>query len=123
MLKQTKAFSSFSSNDIPAAAKFYADILGLDVTETNGLLKLHIAGGNDIVVYPKPNHVPATHTVLNFPVRDIEQTVDELHARGIQFQQYEGPLKTDEKGIFRGAGPLIAWFTDPAGNILSVIQE
>ncbi|MFF0867512.1 VOC family protein [Nonomuraea sp. NPDC050227] len=122
MFGKTKAFSGFSVNDLAAAKAFYGDTLGLAVSESNGLLTLHIAGGTDILVYPKPDHVPATFTILNFPVEDIEQAVDALAARGVHFQRYD-QLKTDEKGIFRGGGPLIAWFTDPAGNVLSVLQD
>ncbi|MEU8320996.1 VOC family protein [Nonomuraea sp. NPDC048881] len=122
MFGKTKAFSGFSVNDLAAAKAFYGDTLGLEVSESNGLLTLHIAGGTDILVYPKPDHVPATFTILNFPVEDIEQAVDALAARGVHFQRYD-QLKTDEKGIFRGGGPLIAWFTDPAGNVLSVLQD
>ncbi|MEV3978538.1 VOC family protein [Nonomuraea sp. NPDC049758] len=122
MFGKTKAFSGFSVDDLAAAKAFYGDTLGLAVSESNGLLTLHIAGGTDILVYPKPDHVPATFTILNFPVEDIEQAVDALAARGVHFQRYD-QLKTDEKGIFRGGGPLIAWFTDPAGNVLSVLQD
>jgi predicted enzyme related to lactoylglutathione lyase len=122
MFGTTKAFSGFSVDDIPAAKAFYGDTLGLKVSEDQGMLTLHIAGDRDILVYPKEDHTPATFTILNFPVADIEAAVDELTRRGVRFQRYEG-LKTDEKGIFRGGGPLIAWFTDPAGNVLSVIQE
>ncbi|MER6574110.1 VOC family protein [Nonomuraea sp. NPDC001023] len=122
MFGKTKAFSGFSVNDLAAAKAFYGDTLGLEVSESNGLLTLHIAGGTDILVYPKPDHVPATFTILNFPVDDIEQAVDALAARGVHFQRYDH-LKTDEKGIFRGGGPLIAWFTDPSGNVLSVLQD
>ncbi|MDQ0711738.1 catechol 2,3-dioxygenase-like lactoylglutathione lyase family enzyme [Streptomyces luteogriseus] len=122
MFGTTKAFSGFSVNDIDAARAFYADTLGLRVSEENGMLILHIAGDRDTLVYPKPDHTPATFTVLNFPVDDIEAAVDELARRGVRFERY-GHLKTDDKGIFRGGGPLIAWFTDPAGNVLSVLQE
>ncbi|MFJ8050670.1 VOC family protein [Streptomyces luteogriseus] len=122
MFGTTKAFSGFSVNDIDAAKAFYADTLGLRVSEENGLLTLHIAGDRDTLVYPKPDHTPATFTVLNFPVDDIEAAVDELTRRGVRFERYDH-LKTDDKGIFRGGGPLIAWFTDPAGNVLSVLQE
>src|SRR5262245_52275552 len=121
MLQKSKAFSGFSVNDVAAAKQFYEDTLGLDVTETMGALELHLAGGGVVFVYPKPNHVPATYTVLNFPVDDVELAVDELTAKGVRFEQYEGELATDAKGIFRGEGPLIAWFQDPSGNILSVI--
>jgi catechol 2,3-dioxygenase-like lactoylglutathione lyase family enzyme len=124
MFKNTKAFSGFSVDDIPKAKAFYQDVLGLDVKEQYGMLNLHIAGDTDIIVYPKPNHTPATFTILNFPVNDIEQAVDELKQRGVQFEHYDEPeLKTDEKGIARGNGPLIAWFKDPAGNILSVLED
>jgi catechol 2,3-dioxygenase-like lactoylglutathione lyase family enzyme len=122
MFGTTKAFSGFSVNDIDAARTFYADTLGLRVSEENGMLILHIAGDRDTLVYPKPDHTPATFTVLNFPVDDIEAAVDELARRGVRFERYDH-LKTDDKGIFRGGGPLIAWFTDPAGNVLSVLQE
>ena len=125
MLKDNRTFSSFSSNDIPAAKQFYAETLGLEVEEQMGGLALHHGGGADTFVYPKDDHTPATHTVLNFRVDDIEDAVDRLTAAGVGFEQYEGELATDEKGIARGpeGGPSIAWFKDPAGNILSVIQE
>jgi predicted enzyme related to lactoylglutathione lyase len=125
MFKSTNAFSGFAVNDIQAARDFYGQTLGLDVSEANGLLTLHIAGGATILIYPKPNHTPATFTILNFPVDDIERAVNELTERGVRFQHYDGAdgPKTDEKGIFRGGGPYIAWFKDPAGNILSVLQE
>jgi predicted enzyme related to lactoylglutathione lyase len=122
MFGKTKAFSGFSVNDLTAAKAFYGETLGLDVSESNGLLTLHISGGTDILVYPKPDHTPATFTILNFPVADIEKAVDDLTARGVRFQRYD-QLPTDERGIFRGGGPLIAWFTDPAGNVLSVLQD
>ncbi|HET6668435.1 MAG TPA: VOC family protein [Intrasporangium sp.] len=123
MFRDTKAFSGFSVDDVAKARAFYADTLGLDTTEENGMLTLRIAGGNTVLVYPKDNHEPATYTVLNFPVDDIESAVDQLTSRGVTFERYEGtPLETDAKGIFRGGGPLIAWFTDPAGNVLSVIE-
>jgi catechol 2,3-dioxygenase-like lactoylglutathione lyase family enzyme len=123
MFGNTKAFSGFAVDDIAKARQFYAETLGLEVTEENGLLTLHIAGDRPILVYPKPNHTPASFTILNFPVDDIEQAVDQLAARGVVFERYEDtPLATDEKGIFRGGGPLIAWFTDPAGNVLSVLE-
>jgi catechol 2,3-dioxygenase-like lactoylglutathione lyase family enzyme len=119
MFENTKAFSGFSVNDIPAAKQFYGDTLGLRVSEENGMLTLHIAGDRDTLVYPKDDHTSATFTILNFPVEDIEQAVDELTGRGVSFEHYEW---VDEKGINRQGGPLIAWFTDPAGNILSVLQ-
>lgn len=128
MFKDTKAFGSFSVNDIGKAKEFYSRTLGLEVSETSGemsgLLSLHIAGGNDILIYPKPDHTPATFTILNFPVDNIEEAVEKLTGRGVKFEIYnEDELKTDEKGIFRGEGPRIAWFKDPAGNILSVLEE
>jgi len=124
MFGNTKAFSGFAVDDIEKARQFYAETLGLEVTEANGMLTLHIAGDRPVLVYPKPNHTPASFTILNFPVEDIEPAVDELAARGVVFERYEGtPAATDEKGIFRGGGPLIAWFTDPAGNVLSVVES
>jgi predicted enzyme related to lactoylglutathione lyase len=124
MLKNTKAFSGFSVNDIPKAKRFYGETLGLSVSESNGMLTLHIGGGNDILIYPKPNHTPATYTILNFPVTDIEAAVGWLKERGVRFERYDQPeLETDEMGIFRGGGPLIAWFKDPAGNTLSVLEQ
>ncbi len=124
MFKDTKAFSSFSVNDLPKAREFYGQTLGLEVSETPEGLQLKIAGGGMVFIYPKPNHTPATFTVLNFPVDDIETAVEELAKRGVRFESYEGEIKTDEKGIHRGKeGPMIAWFKDPAGNILSVLQE
>lgn len=122
MLENSKAFSGFAVADLDAAKKFYSDTLGLQVSEQNGLLSLHVAGGRDILVYPKPDHVPATYTILNFPVDDIDTTVDELTQRGVTFQRYEG-IEQDERGIARGIGPYIAWFTDPSGNVFSVLQE
>jgi catechol 2,3-dioxygenase-like lactoylglutathione lyase family enzyme len=123
MFRNTKAFSGFSVNDIQKAKEFYSETLGLQVTETHGLLSLHLAGGTTILVYPKPNHIPATFTILNFPVADIEEAVDQLSRKGVRFERYDGDLKTDDKGVFRGGGPLIAWFKDPAGNVLSVLEE
>ena len=124
MLRASNAFSGFSVNDVPKARKFYSDVLGLKVSEDHGMLTLHLANGGSVLAYPKPNHEPATFTILNFPVPDVDKTVDELVKRGVRFEHYdvEG-LKTDEKGIARGNGPTIAWFKDPAGNILSVIDE
>ena len=119
MLENARAFSGFSVDDIPSAKQFYAETLGVSVTERNGMLELHTADDRDTLIYPKPDHVPATFTVLNFVVDDIDAAVDELTARGVAFEKYEF---VDEKGISRNAGPPIAWFTDPAGNILSVIQ-
>jgi predicted enzyme related to lactoylglutathione lyase len=126
MLKHSKAFSSFSVNDIAGAKKFYAEILKLDVKDNPmGLIELHVEGGNNIIIYPKPDHEPATFTVLNFPVANIDKAADELIKSGIIFEQYEEPIKTDEKGICRsdGEAPTIAWFKDPAGNILSLIED
>ena len=125
MLKDSPAFSGFAVNDLDAARRFYADTLGLQVTdvpEMGGLMRLQLGSGTQVLVYAKPDHVPATFTVLNFPVPDVEKAVDELAGRGVQFQRYENP-PTDEKGIMRAGGPLIAWFTDPAGNVFSVIQQ
>ncbi len=123
MLKHSKGFSGFSAGNIQTAKKFYSETLGLDVTESHGLLTLRLVGGNNVLIYPKPNHVPATFTVLNFPVKDVDLAVDELTKRGVRFEIYDLPnLKTDKKGIMRGNGPTIAWFKDPAGNILSVIE-
>jgi len=124
VFKTTKAFSGFSVDDIPRAREFYGETLGLEVSEENGMLTLHIAGDRDTLVYPKgDDHTPASFTILNFPVDDIEQAVDGLTQRGVEFERYPGTeTKTDAKGIFRGGGPLIAWFKDPAGNVLSVMQ-
>ncbi len=122
MFGTTKAYSGFAVTDIPAAKRFYQEILGLAVEENPAGLTLRIAGDRPILVYAKPDHTPATYTILNFPVDDVEKAVDELVARGARFERYEG-FEQDEKGIYRGGGPLIAWFTDPAGNVLSVIQE
>ena len=121
MFGDTRAFSGFSVDDIQAARRFYGDTLGISVTEEQGLLFLHLVGGTEILVYPKEDHTPATFTILNFPVDDIDKAVDELAARGVTFESYPG-LETDERGVFRGGGPDIAWFTDPAGNTLAVLQ-
>ena len=124
MLKTSKAFSSFSVDDLVKAKDFYGNTLGLTVTERNGMLELITEGNSPIMVYPKDNHESATYTVLNFPVENIDEMVDKLTAKGIKFEKYEGELETDEKGISRnGPGPLIAWFKDPAGNFLSLLQE
>jgi catechol 2,3-dioxygenase-like lactoylglutathione lyase family enzyme len=122
MLADSKAFSGFSVDDVAAAKAFYGDTLGLRVSEANGMLTLHLAGDRDVLVYPKPGHSPASYTILNFPVEDIERTIDGLAGRGVRFERYDG-FHQDERGIQRGGGPLIAWFTDPAGNVLSVIQN
>jgi len=120
MFENTKAFSGFSVDDTEQAKQFYGGILGLRVSEDHGILTLHIAGDRDTIVYPKGSeHTPATFTILNFPVSDIESAVDELTARGVKFEHYDF---VDPKGINRQGGPLIAWFKDPAGNVLSVIQ-
>jgi predicted enzyme related to lactoylglutathione lyase len=131
MFTDKKAFSSFSVNDIDKAQQFYQDTLGLNVQKIEmgggfSVLELDVTGGAKVLVYPKPNHTPATFTVLNFPVEDLEKTVDELTARGIKFEQYDfDDMKTDAKGIVRskGVGPDIAWFPDPAGNIISVLKN
>ena len=122
MLTDSHAFSGFSSNDIPATRAFYAETLGLEVTEQNDLLTLHLAGGGTVLVYPKDDHQPAAYTCLNFRVADIDATVDELTSRGITFERYEGASQ-DERGVAREYGPPIAWFRDPAGNILSILEE
>ncbi len=127
MLADTTAFSSFAVDDIDAARRFYSETLGLRVSDVDmgpGLLTLHLAGDRDTMIYPKPDHRPATYTVLNFAVDDVDAAVDGLTERGVRFERYEGTEnETDERGVFRGDGPLIAWFTDPAGNVLSVVQQ
>ena len=125
MLKNSNAFSGFAVNDIGNAQKFYGTTLGLDVSGPGpeGVLTLRLGSGAAVIIYPKPDHTPATFTILNFPVADIGQAVDQLTQRGVRFERYEGKIKTDDKGIFRGGGPLIAWFKDPAGNILSVLEQ
>lgn len=126
MLGDAKAFSGFSVSDLDQARHFYGDILGIEVKDHSmGLLELHIKGSNHILVYPKPDHESATFTLLNFPVSDIDQAVDQLSEKGVQFEQYRGEIRTDHKGIRRAdsRGPSIAWFRDPAGNILSVIED
>jgi predicted enzyme related to lactoylglutathione lyase len=122
MFENTKAFSGFSVNDLEAAKKFYGEVLGLKTSEQYGLLTLHLAGGRDTLVYPKPDHSPATYTILNFAVDDIDAAVDELISRGVELVKYDG-LGQDDKGINRAGGPYIAWFNDPAGNILAVLQD
>jgi len=117
------AFSGFSVRDVPRAKEFYGKTLGLEVSESNGLLTLHLGSGASVLIYPKADHTPATFTVLNFPVASVDETVNELNKRGVRFETYNEPyLKTDEKGIFRNGGPTIAWFKDPAGNILSILE-
>lgn len=125
IFKDTEAFSGFSVNDLAKAKEFYGQTLGLEVSELPEGLELHIAGGTKILIYPKENHTPATFTILNFPVEDVEQAVDDLTERGVRFEIYNEPeLKTDKKGIARGGeGPTIAWFRDPSGNILSVLGQ
>lgn len=125
MFKKTTAFSGFSVNDLAAAKKFYHGILGLNVREGGEMpiLELLIENGGNILIYEKANHLPATYTVLNFPVKNIRKAVEQLKRSGIEFLQYEGDIKTDKDGISHNGGPLIAWFKDPAENILSVIQQ
>ena len=126
MFKDVHAYSGFSVNDIPKAKEFYEGTLGLDVTEANGHLQLKLRGGGSVFVYPKEDHEPAVFTILNFPVDDIDRTVEELKSRGVAFERYEGFGQDDKdiaRGIAAGRGPDIAWFKDPAGNILSVLQE
>ena len=126
MLEHSKAFPSFSVDDLKRAKDFYGNVLGLEVKESPQGLDLHTDGGADVFVYPKPNHSPATFTVLNFAVDDVDKAVDDLKKRGVRFEKYDLPqMKTDEKGIARsedGRGPAMAWFKDPAGNILSVLE-
>ena len=124
MFKDTKAFSGFAVDDLDKAREFYGSVLGIDVsTEEMGLLTLHLAGGTrPTIVYPKPDFEPATYTILNFPVDDIDAAVDALAERGVEFERYDG-MEQDDKGVMRAGGPYIARFTDPAGNVLSVLQE
>jgi predicted enzyme related to lactoylglutathione lyase len=125
MFANTKAYSGFAVDDVQKAREFYGDTLGLKtsvLSEEQGLMVLHLAGDRDTLVYQKPDHTPATYTILNFPVDDIDDAVDELVARGARFERYDG-FEQDEKGISRGDGPQIAWFKDPAGNVLSVLKE
>ena len=122
MFENTKAFSGFAVDDIEAARRFYGETLGLKVSEAHGILTLHIAGDRPTIVYPRPGHEPAKYTILNFPVDDIDAAVDELVARGVEILRYDG-MEQDERGIMREGGPLIAWFRDPAGNILSVLEN
>jgi predicted enzyme related to lactoylglutathione lyase len=122
MFENTKAFSGFAVDDLEGARKFYGETLGLNTSEQYGLLTLHLAGGRDTLVYPKPDHVPANYTILNFQVDDIDAAVDQLVSRGVRLERYDG-LGQDEKGINRAGGPYIAWFKDPAGNILAVLQQ
>ncbi|MEJ8820443.1 VOC family protein [Variovorax humicola] len=125
MLKNSKAFSGYSVDDMTIAMSFYGETLGLDVSEDNGLMTLHLGSGTKVLVYVKPNHAPATYTVLNFPVKSVDQTVTALKERGVRFESYSMPgLETDSNDVCRDAGgPVIAWFRDPAGNIISVLEE
>lgn len=127
MLHDSQAFSGFAVNNLEQAKQFYGEVLGLDVSEQGGMgLSLKLGSGTEIFIYEKPDHQAASYTILNFPVDDVDKAVDELTAKGIDFQHYDGDIKTDEKGIARSdspeQGPTIAWFTDPAGNILSVLH-
>src|SRR5579862_6256194 len=122
MLENTTAFSGFAVDDLAAARQFYGETLGLKTSEQYGLVTLHLAGGRDTLVYPKPDHEPASYTILNFAVDDIDAAVDELTRRGVRMERYDG-MGQDDKGINRAGGPYIAWFKDPAGNILAVLQE
>jgi catechol 2,3-dioxygenase-like lactoylglutathione lyase family enzyme len=125
MFANTKAYSGFAVNDLQKAREFYGETLGLRTSvldEEHGLMSLHLAGDRDTLVYEQPDATPASYTILNFPVDDIDRAVDELAGRGVRFERYEG-WEQDEKGISRGDGPQIAWFKDPAGNVLSVLQE
>jgi catechol 2,3-dioxygenase-like lactoylglutathione lyase family enzyme len=124
MLSESKAFSGFSVDDADKAKAFYGDVLGLRLTDIEGapgLMTLHLGGDTNVLVYPKEDHEPASFTILNFPVDDVDATVDELTARGVRFERYDW-AEQDDKGINRGMGPAIAWFKDPAGNVLSVLD-
>lgn len=124
MFKDVKAFSGFSVKEISEAMKFYKEILGLEISQTMGQLVLHIAGGGTVFIYAKPNHVPATFTVLNFPVQNLQEAMNELRKKGVRFIIYkEKDFETDDQGVFHGGGPKIAWFKDPSGNILSVLEK
>jgi predicted enzyme related to lactoylglutathione lyase len=123
MFENTKAFSGFAVPDVAAAQRFYGEVLGIGTSVANGILTLELDGGaRPTIAYPKPDHVPAGYTILNFPVDDIDAAVDELVARGVAILRYDG-MEQDERGIMRAGGPYIAWFTDPAGNVLAVLQE
>ena len=124
MLEDSQAFSGIAVRDLAQARQFYGEVLGVRVDENEtGMLVLRLAGGRSVLLYPKADHEPATYTVLNFPVEEIDPVVRALASRGVEFERYEGtPMETDATGVFRGGGPLIAWFTDPSGNVLSVIQ-
>jgi len=124
LFRESGAFSSFSVNDLSKAKAFYGKTLGLDISDQPEGLQLNLADGLNVFLYPKPNHTPATFTVLNFAVDDIDEAVDELNSLGIKLEKYDqAEIRTDAKGIMRGNGPQIAWFKDPAGNILSVVEE
>jgi catechol 2,3-dioxygenase-like lactoylglutathione lyase family enzyme len=124
MFKATKAFSGFSVNDVAKAKEFYGRTLGMQVSDGGmGTLQLDVGGGAQVLIYGKPNHTPASYTMLNLPVDNVDAAVDELTKSGVRFERYDAPIKTDDKGIHRGDGPTIAWFKDPAGNILSVIEQ
>ena len=122
MFKDTKAFSGFAVDDIEQARAFYGDVLGLEVSEEHGMLTLQLAGDRPTLVYPSPSHTPASYTILNFPVDDIDAAVAELAGRGVRFERYDG-FPQEENGVMRGEGPPIAWFKDPAGNVLAVLQD
>jgi predicted enzyme related to lactoylglutathione lyase len=123
MFGKTEAFSGFAVDDVAKARQFYGETLGVDTSEEHGILRLKLVGGTrPTIVYPKPGHTPAEYTILNFPVQDIEAAVDELTSRGVRIERYDG-FEQDERGIMRSGGPYIAWFKDPAGNVLAVLQE
>jgi catechol 2,3-dioxygenase-like lactoylglutathione lyase family enzyme len=122
MFANTKAYSGIAVSDLQEAREFYGEALGLRTSEEYGLMWLHLAGGRDTLVYQQPDATPASSTILNFEVDDIDEAVDNLGARGVRFERYDG-LEQDDKGVFRQEGPYIAWFKDPAGNVLSVLQE
>jgi catechol 2,3-dioxygenase-like lactoylglutathione lyase family enzyme len=124
VLAQSKAFSGFAVPDLEQAREFYGEALGLDVELIGdpGLLRIHLAGDREVLVYPKPDFEPATYTILNFPVDDVDAAVEGLAERGVTFEPYDG-MEQDEKGVSRGMGPTIAWFKDPAGNVLAVLDE
>jgi catechol 2,3-dioxygenase-like lactoylglutathione lyase family enzyme len=121
-LADSPAFSGFAVGDVPAARAFYTEVLGLEVTEDHGILSLHLGGGTRVIAYSKSDHVAAGFTILNFPVADIDSAVDELVSRGVTFERYAG-MPQDDRGVMRAGGPFIAWFTDPSGNVMSVLQE
>jgi len=124
MFKDSQAFSGFAATDLDSVEPFYRDTLGLETSRNEmGILEVKLGSGATVIIYPKPDFEPATYTILNFPVADVEAAVDHLTSKGVQMERYdEGPMQADAKGIYRGEGPTIAWFKDPAGNILSVID-